>query len=101
MRSLLVAALVGVACGSSAAPTSNPHAAAPAVLPGNEAKADLPTIPAKIDVTTSAPTEGDVAAQRSAVLDILKSENEREMGALQRGPDPAYYLAYQVVEQRV
>jgi TldD protein len=101
MRSLLVAALVGVACGSSSTPTSPPHAAPPAALPGNEAKADLPAIPAKIDVTTSGPTEGDVPAQRSPVLDILKSENEREMGALQRGPDPAYYLAYQVVEQRV
>ena len=101
MRSLLVAALAGVACGSNSTPTSNPHPAPLAALPGNEAKADLPTIPAKIDVTSSTPTEDNAPAQRSPVLDILKSENEREMGALQRSQDPAYYLAYQVVEQRV
>jgi predicted Zn-dependent protease len=101
MRSLLVGALVGVACGSSATATSNPHSAPPPPLPGNEAKADLPQIPAKIDVTTSTPIDGNVPAQRSPVLDILKAENEREMAALQHQNDPAYYLAYQVVEQRV
>jgi hypothetical protein len=70
-------------------------------LPGNEAKLDLPEIPAKIDTTKSGPTDGNAPDKRSPVLDILKAENDREMAALKGGPEPAYYLAYQLVEQRV
>src|SRR5262249_6112162 len=62
---------------------------------------ELPTIPAKIEVTTSAPTEGTSPDKSSPILDILKGENEREMAALSKQKDPAYYLAYQLVEQRV
>ncbi|HEU0032659.1 MAG TPA: metallopeptidase TldD-related protein [Kofleriaceae bacterium] len=64
-------------------------------------KVDLPAIPAKIDVTTSAPTDGNAPDKRSPVLDILKAENERQMAVLKKQKDPAYYLAYQLVEQRV
>jgi len=39
--------------------------------------------------------------KHSPVLDILRAENEREMTALGKQKDPAYYLAYQLVEQRV
>src|SRR5579859_3637823 len=70
-------------------------------LPGNEAKMELPDVPAKIDVTTSAPMDGNAPDKRSPILDILRSENEREMGKLKDQTDPAYYLAYQLVEQRV
>ena len=73
----------------------------PPPLPGNEGKLDLPEIPAKIDVTQSAPTDGNSPASRSPILDILKSENDRQIGALKKAPEPAYYLAYQLVEQRV
>jgi TldD protein len=66
-----------------------------------EAKLDLPAIPARIEVTTSAPTDGTAPDKHSPVLDILKAENEREMAALGKQKDPAYYLAYQLVEQRV
>src|SRR3954470_23107246 len=62
---------------------------------------DLPAIPSKIEVTTSAPTDGTAPDKRSPILDVLKAENEREMAALGKQKDPAYFLAYQLVEQRV
>src|SRR5512140_76542 len=64
-------------------------------------KLDLPSIPAKIDVTTSKPTDGNAPDKRSPILDIMKAENEREIGALKKAPEPAYYLAYQLVDQRI
>jgi TldD protein len=70
-------------------------------LPGNQTASSLPDIPDKIATTTSAPMDGNAPAQASPVLEIMKAENEREMGALSKTPDPAYYLAYQLVEQRI
>ncbi|HVK84441.1 MAG TPA: TldD/PmbA family protein [Kofleriaceae bacterium] len=64
-------------------------------------KVDLPAIPATISVTKSQPTEGHAPDKRSPVLDIMKAENEREMAALRKQAEPAHYLAYQLVEQRV
>lgn len=66
-----------------------------------EMKLELPSIPAKIEVTKSQPMDGNAPDKRSAVLDIMKGENEREMAALRKQKDPAHYLAYQLVEQRV
>jgi predicted Zn-dependent protease len=66
-----------------------------------EIHVDLPAIPAKIAVTTSAPTDANAPDKRSPILDVLKGENEREMGLLKAQRDPAYYLAYQLVEQRI
>ncbi|MDQ3366800.1 MAG: metallopeptidase TldD-related protein [Myxococcota bacterium] len=66
-----------------------------------EIKVDLPAIPAKIAVSQSPPTEGHAPDQRSPILDILKAENERELAALKTQKEPAYYLAYQLVEQRL
>ena len=70
-------------------------------LPSPEVKLDLPAIPSKIDVTRSKPTDGNSPDKRSPLLDILKAETEREMGALAKQSEPAYYLAYQLVEQRL
>jgi TldD protein len=64
-------------------------------------RTDLPAIPAKIEMTTSGPMDNDAPDQRSPILDILKAENEREMAALSKQKDPAHYLAYQLVEQRI
>jgi TldD protein len=72
-------------------------------LPPNdpaEMKYDLPAIPAKIETTQSAPTEGHSPDARSPMLDIMKSEIEREMATLGKQKDPAYYIAYQLFEQR-
>ena len=69
-------------------------------LPGNEAKLELPAIPAKIGGHDER-RRWELADQKSPVIDILKAENEREIEALRRRPEPAYYLAYQLVEQRI
>jgi TldD protein len=69
--------------------------------PAGEVRVDLPSVPAKIEVTTSGPMDNDAPDQRSPILDILKGENEREMAGLSKQKDPAHYLAYQLVEQRI
>lgn len=66
-----------------------------------EMKVDLAEVPSKIDVTTSVPTEGHAPDKKSPILDILKAENERQMAELSKQREPAYYLAYQLVEQRI
>jgi predicted Zn-dependent protease len=96
-RTLLLAMLA--ACSHHGQPSSGKPQPPP--LPGNEAKAELPAIPAKIEVTKSAPTDGNSPDKRSPVLDVLKTENARELEALKKQPEPAYYLGYQLVEQRV
>src|SRR4051812_47077492 len=106
MRILLMLAatsLAGSLIGCPAASNGGKQVAKPVSppLPGNEAKFELPAIPAKIEVTTSTPTDGNSPGNRSPVLDILKAENDREMGALKKQQEPVYYLAYQLVEQRV
>src|SRR6476620_3181788 len=103
MRRVLMFAVLGVlgGCPGGSSGDKGAHKPVPPPLPGNEAKFDLPAIPAKIEVTTSSPTDGNSPASRSPVLDILKAENDREITALKATPDPAYYLAYQLVEQRV
>jgi len=64
-------------------------------------KIELPAIPAKIETTKSAPLEGNAPDKRSAILDIMKAENDRELAALKKQKEPAYFLSYQLVEQRV
>jgi predicted Zn-dependent protease len=85
--------------GSKVTQPPNP-AGAPGAGP-SEIRVELPSIPAKIDVTVSAPSDGTAPDKRSAILDILKAENDREMATLKQQRDPAHYLAYQLVEQRV
>jgi predicted Zn-dependent protease len=93
--------LLGVAvAGACSGGTKTPTVPKPP-LPGNDAKLDLPAIAAKIEVTTSKPTEGTSPDQKSPILAILKAENEREVASLAKTNDPAYYLAYQLVEQRI
>jgi predicted Zn-dependent protease len=64
-------------------------------------KIDLPNIPAKLEITSSQPVEQHDPSARSPLLDIMKAENDREIASLSKEKDPAYYLAYQLVEQRV
>src|ERR1041385_7640155 len=96
-----LALLVLAACPAHVPDKRPTNPVPPPPLPGNEAKADLPEIPAKIDITTSSPTDGNMPDKRSPILDILKDENTREMALLTKQHDPAYYLAYQLVEQRI
>ena len=71
------------------------------LVPPVEIKVDLPSIPSKVEVTRSAPTDGNAPAKRSPLLDILGAENARQMAALRKQKEPAHYLAYQLVEQRI
>src|SRR5438067_8560062 len=100
MRSTL-ALLLLAACPGPAHDKRPMPPVPPPPLPGNEAKTELQEVPAKIDVTSSAPTDGNAPDKRSPILDILKAENEREVALLAKQTEPAYYLAYQLVEQRV
>ena len=101
---LLLAGLAGCSHGPGGAAGAGPQSPLPpgaSVSDVTEGRVELPTIPARIEVTTSAPTDANAPDKRSPILDILKGENEREMAALGKQKDPAYYLAYQLVEQRV
>ena len=102
MRSTLwlgACAVLSAACSGGVKQPVKPVPPPPA--PVTEMKVDLPAIPAKIDVTTSKPTDGNSPEKRSPVLDIMKNEAERELGALAKSSDPAYYIAYQIVDTRV
>jgi predicted Zn-dependent protease len=61
----------------------------------------LAAIPARIETTTDAPMSNHTPAARSPILDVMVAENQRWMTVLSKANDPAYHLAYQVVEQRV
>src|SRR5262245_20095065 len=101
-RTLLLGVLAGLAaCPAAGGDKRVPKPPVTPELPGNEAKLDLPEIPAKIEVSQSGPTEGNAPDKRSPILDIMKAENDRQIAALKQAPEPAYYLAYQLVEQRV
>ena len=103
---------LGVLAGLAACRSGGTMAKAPPPpLPGGpevaDAKADgpmrleLPAVPARIEVVTSGPTDGNAPDKRSPILDVMKAENEREIAALRQQKDPAYYLGYQLVEQRI
>jgi predicted Zn-dependent protease len=97
---------LGVLAGLAACPAhgTSGQAPQPPLPPGPQAsdlKVELPAIPSKIEVTTSAPTDGTAPDKRSPILDVLKAENEREIATLQKQKEPAHYLAYQLVEQRI
>ncbi|HEY5933538.1 MAG TPA: metallopeptidase TldD-related protein [Kofleriaceae bacterium] len=95
MRRILWLAVLAACPGGNGGKGTTPP------LPDTMAKVDLPAIPSKIDVVTSPPTAGNSPDKRSPILDILKAENQREMEALKKQSEPAYYLAYQLVDQRV
>ncbi len=100
-RTVLLGALAGLAACPKGGGDKQVNKPTSPALPGNEIKLDLPEIPAKIEVSQSLPTEGNAPDKRSPVLDVLKAENDRQIAILKKAPEPAYYLAYQLIEQRV
>jgi predicted Zn-dependent protease len=85
-----------VSCG----PTTKPSPTAP--LAPEAPTVELPTVPAPIAVERVDPTAGHDPAARSPLLDILATEVERWFAALSTRPElPAFYLAYQIQEQRI
>src|SRR5688500_17952192 len=98
----LVVAIAAPGCPGGGNGTSSPAKPnGPPLDPPPEITVDLPSVPAKSEVTKSEPTAGHAPAKRSPILDIMKAENEREMAELKKQREPAYYLAYQIVEHRV
>ncbi|HUQ08250.1 MAG TPA: metallopeptidase TldD-related protein [Kofleriaceae bacterium] len=95
---ILAALLFCAACGPKGGGGTKPN---PDIPPLSEKEAELPRIPSRIETAASAPTEGDTPSARSPILDIMVAENARSMAVLGKAADPAYYLAYQIVEQRV
>lgn len=75
--------------------------APPPPLPDTKLEVDIPAIPTAIEMSRSEPFEQNDPSKRSPLLDVMKAENERQMAVLRMQPEPAYYLAYQLVEQRV
>lgn len=93
-RRVRAALFVGLAaCG----PQAKPATTGPKVTPPPE----LPDVPAVIVTTSSPPEAGHDPNAASPMLAVMAAENARWMNELRRRPDPAYYLAYQLVEQRV
>ncbi len=96
-RIVTVGALLMMGCPGGGTGSSKGQVPIPPVIEGSF---DLPTIPAKIETTASQPMDGDTPSARSPLLDVMLGETKREMDALSKQPDPAYYLAYQIVERR-
>jgi TldD protein len=88
-------AVVAAACGSRQADT-----AAPGV--DRDAPDDaLPNEPVVIDLERVEPDRDHDPSARSPLLDVMGDENRRWMAALaEREDEPAYYISYQLVEQR-
>ena len=107
MRSLLslggaagLAALLAACPGGGGGNGPVPPGHAPP-LPPSEARLELPAVPARLDAVTTAPLDGNAPDKRSPILDVMKAEIDREMALLRTQKDPAHYLAYQLVEQRI
>src|SRR5690348_14475667 len=62
---------------------------------------ELPAIPSHIETASDPPMSDDTPGARSPILDVMAAENKRSMDVLSKANDPAYYLAYQIAEQRV
>lgn len=101
MRLAFTLAALAFTAGCPGGGTGSTKRGTPPLPQAGDDKLDLPAIPAKIEVTSSAPTVGNDPSARSPILDILRDENQREMAALSKQPDPAYYLGYQLVETRL
>jgi TldD protein len=95
----LVAALAG--CPSGGGGTGQVTTGPTPPLPPAEDKLELPAVPAKLELATTAPMDGNAPDKRSPILDVMKAEVDRQMAVLRKLPDPAHYLAYQLVEQRI
>ena len=96
-----LAALAACPGGNGSGKINGGGGPVPPLNGGGDMHVELPAIPAKIETTKSAPLDGNAPDKRSPILDILKAENDRELGALRKQKEPAYFLAYQLVEQRV
>lgn len=97
-----VAVLVGFlwalgACGPNRTTTETP----PNPNGDKTSPVEPKPIPATVDAVRIAPSQGNTPGAKSPLIDYMAAENARWMEALGDKPDaPAYYLAYQIHEQR-
>jgi predicted Zn-dependent protease len=63
--------------------------------------ANLPAVPTQIETTSSDPMANHKPETASPLLGWMSAENERWMKELATRPEPAFYMAYQIVEQRL
>ena len=91
------AGLSALAAGCPGSPKPSPTPPAP-LLDTPVKLADLPT---RVELINVDPISDAQPSARSPVLDVMVAENQRWMAALAKQVDPAYYLSYQIVEQRV
>jgi predicted Zn-dependent protease len=101
LSAALAIALAG--CGSTTPTTTKTMPALPPSGSGVPiAKGtDLPQVPAKIDTTTQDPVGGNDPSARNPLLDVMVAENQRWMKSFASMQDPAYYLGYQITDQRL
>jgi predicted Zn-dependent protease len=60
-----------------------------------------PPVPVELDSQRVAPQDGDAPAERSPLIDILASENQRWYERLSKADQaPAYYIGYAIRERR-
>jgi TldD protein len=97
-----VAVLVGslaalAACGPNRTATDTP----PNPNGDTTSPVEPKPIPATVDAARIAPSEGNAPDAKSLLIDYMAAENGRWIEALRAAPEaPAYYLAYQIHEQR-
>jgi TldD protein len=97
------AILIGLAAGAAAGcPGGGGTGKGPKHVdtPPIDSGADLPDVPAKIVTTKSEPMADNDPAVASPILGWMAQENERWTKELAKRKDPAYYISYEVVEQR-
>ena len=96
----LAAGLVAFAagCPGGGKHTSTPPPPPPPIL---EPEIQLADVPTRMTETRLEPMSDSAPGARSPILDVMVAENKRWMDALKKQPDPAYYLSYQIAEQRV
>jgi TldD protein len=95
---LAVAGALVAGCPGGGVSNQNPSLI-PGTSPIDQGK-DLPAVSAKIVTTASQPTDGNDPDAASPILGWMAAENDRWMKKLSTEPDPAYYLGYQIIEQR-
>ena len=91
-------AAVLAACGPGGKGKPTPPVDRP---PPGDKPVELPAIPSHIETASDPPTSDDTPSARSPILDVMLAENKRWMDTLEQASDPAYYLAYQIEQQRV
>lgn len=61
----------------------------------------LRNVPTVVSATRVAPLGDNTPSAADPILAVMETEVARSMEALRKAPEPAYYLSYQILEQRL